>query len=90
MFLRSDEFEADKAAARMVTYFENKRLLFGEEKLVKKLTVDDLTPDDLEELRSGFFQQLPQKDMRGRPIIHVMLSLHAGKSWQSKVSNALL
>ena len=85
MFLRRHEFEVDKAAARMVTYFENKNLLFGEEKLVKKLTVDDLLPDDMAELKSGFFQQLSEKDMQGRPIIHVMLSVHAGKSWQSKV-----
>lgn len=89
MFLRADEFDERKAAARIVKYFDNKRMLFGEEKLVKKLTLDDLTPDDLEEVMSGFFQQLAEKDSRGRPIIHVMLQLHRHKPWQSKVKCAV-
>jgi hypothetical protein len=69
----------------MVTYFNNKRMLFGEEKLVKKLTLDDLTPDDLEELETGAFQQLPEKDRCGRPICHITLRLAGEKSWRHKV-----
>ena len=69
MFLRADRFDAAKAADRLTTYFENKLSLFGEAKLVKKITQDDLSPDDRASLMTGGFQVFPGlQDQRGRPI----------------------
>jgi hypothetical protein len=84
-FLRADGFDASKAAVRMVNYFQHKMELFGEEKLVKTISLDDLDEDDIAELSTGSFQFLPQKDSRGRPICFVIQNLFNYKSWQSKV-----
>jgi hypothetical protein len=85
MFLRADHFDAEKAAVRMVNYFHYKNELFGEEKLVKNITLEDLTPDDKDEIMSGSFQFVPKKDRCGRPICFVMQQLVRYKTWQSKV-----
>jgi hypothetical protein len=84
-FLRADGFDTSKAAQRMVNYFQHKMELFGEEKLVKKISLDDLDEDDIAELSTGSFQFLPQKDRSGRPICFVIQKLFNYKSWQSKV-----
>ena len=68
MFLRADRFDAAKAAERLAKYFENKLVLFGEEKLVRKISYDDLDEDDLEVLNTGSFQVLPKKDRAGRKM----------------------
>lgn len=69
MFLRAEDYEPVKAAERMIRFFEKKKVLFGPEKLIKKITVDDLTEDDLETLRAGEGQISPIKDAAGRPIV---------------------
>ena len=55
MFLRSERFHPAKAAKRLVTYFDSKRFLFGEDKLVKHITYNDLDEDDQKALQSGSF-----------------------------------
>mmetsp|Transcript_13007 Transcript_13007/g.20941 ORF Transcript_13007/g.20941 Transcript_13007/m.20941 type:complete len:477 (+) Transcript_13007:249-1679(+) len=85
MFLRADSFDVRKAAARMINYFQYKMELFGEEKLVKKITLEDLTPDDMDELMSGSFQFLEEKDRCGRAVCFLMQRLVRYKTWQSKL-----
>jgi len=68
-FLRADEFDAKMAAERMVKYFQQKSDLFGEEKLGKTLTLDDLTDDDMYLYEIGYITVLPFPDRSGRPII---------------------
>jgi hypothetical protein len=68
MFLRSTEFDAHKAAQKLVNHFEFKLELFGQEKLARKITLDDLNEKDLIYLRSGAIQILPSTDRSGRPI----------------------
>ena len=69
MFLRADRFDAEKAALRLTRYFDCKLDLFGESKLVKKITMDDLSPDDMESVNSGCFLSIPDyRDQVGRPI----------------------
>ena len=84
-FLRADGFDVTKAAKRMVNYYEHKAELFGEDKLVKKITLDDFDDDDMEELRTGSFQVLPEKDRSGRPVMFITQKEFRYKSWQSKV-----
>jgi hypothetical protein len=70
-FLRSTEFDAHKAAQKIVNHFEFKMELFGQEKLAQNITLDDLNEKDLIYLRSGAIQILPITDRAGRPILFV-------------------
>ena len=55
MFLRAERFDAPKAAIRLVNHFEGKLVLFGEDKLVKRITLDDLEEEDIEEIPCFLF-----------------------------------
>jgi hypothetical protein len=85
MFLRADNFDAKKAAKRIILYFESKLELFGANKLAKDITLDDLDDDDMEGLLSGSFQSLPTKDQAGRAVIFISQEYSNYKTWQSKV-----
>eukprot|EP00536_Pseudo-nitzschia_multiseries_P003775 jgi/Psemu1/186608/e_gw1.59.6.1 len=69
MFLRSTEGDAKKAAKRLTRHFKTKLRLFGEDRLVRDIVLDDLDDDDMESLRSGGFQVLPQRDAAGRSVL---------------------
>ena len=47
MFLHADCYAPKDAAKQMVHFFELKKSLFGAEKLVKVITLDDLDKDDI-------------------------------------------
>ena len=68
-FLRSVEGSAKKASKRIVLRFETKLDLFGSDKLVRPIEMDDFDEYDLEALNCGGFQVLPQKDRAGRPLL---------------------
>lgn len=68
MFLRSNRYDAKAAADRMLGFFEMKQKIFGNEKLVKDITIDDLDEDDRACLRSGW-TQLCGRDKSGRMVI---------------------
>ena len=59
MFLRVDNFDPANAAKRIARHFEEKMLLFGESRLTKKITLDDLSPDDINQLGSVGYGILP-------------------------------
>jgi hypothetical protein len=68
MFLRADCYDATKAAARMAKFYEKKLSLFGEEKLVKKITSEDLNEEELARLGVAGCTIDVEKDPIGRPI----------------------
>ena len=68
MFLRTDLYDGQKAAKRMMKHFEDKQYLFGENKLAKSITLDDLSEEDLRIYSTGWCLELPHKDQVGRPI----------------------
>ena len=68
MFLRADQYSPSKAARRLVKYYDMKHELWGDDLLVKRITLDDLTENDLHWNRIGFQNVLPIKDQAGRPI----------------------
>jgi hypothetical protein len=68
MFLRADSFDAYKAAARMVRFFNEKYELFGADKLTTDIVLADLDPDDTTVLEKGFCQVLAEKDCAGRKV----------------------
>eukprot|EP00934_Nitzschia_sp_Nitz4_P003174 Nitzschia sp. Nitz4//scaffold49_size126201//114290//115996//NITZ4_003661-RA/size126201-snap-gene-0.54-mRNA-1//1//CDS//3329553206//3164//frame0 len=69
LFLRAELFVVKEAFHRMLQYFELTLQLFGELQLDRKLTVDDLKPEDREYLKTGWLQVSPFKDRAGRQII---------------------
>ena len=89
MFLRSEDYNAKLAATRVMNFFETKRELFGEEKLTKDITLDDLDDDDMYALKSGGFQILPIPDRSGRRIIYGPAKLERFRTGASFVSFVL-
>jgi hypothetical protein len=67
MFLRAERFDYRAAAKRMVKYFDLKLELFGLDKLVSPVTLEDLDEYGHAALAAGCLQ-LPGKDSSGRPI----------------------
>ena len=85
MFLHSEWFDPTKAAHRMIKYFDSKRVLFGDSKLVKLITLDDLEENDRECVLSGAMRVLPQQDQAGRTIAFMCHSRSKFKTWKNKV-----
>jgi hypothetical protein len=85
MFLRSTDFQPRKAADCMLAFFELKLELFGIEKLAKQITLDDLSQEDLESLKSGASQFLLEKDRGGRAVYCGLLKSRAGTTRVSTV-----
>lgn len=61
-FLRAERFNTNKAATRMIEYFEEKRKLFGIENLTTKIQIKDLDADSKRCFESGQIQLLPGRD----------------------------
>jgi hypothetical protein len=69
MFLRGSRYNPTSAAEQLVRFFDAKLALFGTEKLVKNITLDDLDEYDKEWLQQGSLQVLPNCDRAGRQIV---------------------
>ena len=67
-FLRADAFNVENAAKRITNYFSQKLRLFGDDKLVKKLTLEDLQEHDIQILKTGCFIVVPTAEPMGRSI----------------------
>ena len=74
-FLVAEEFKPEDAAERLVRFLELKRNLFGEEKLVQEITLEDFSKEDMRSLETGHVQVLPIHDMCGRSIVFGARSL---------------
>jgi hypothetical protein len=68
-FLRAEIFNARLAAGRLVRFFEEKKKLFGPDKLTKEIKLRDLDKEDRKFLDRGFRQIVPLRDRAGRRII---------------------
>lgn len=85
-FLKSaDSGEAIDGAKRMLAYLDLKLNLFGEDALCRPITMKDLSHDDIEVLKEGFFQDLGQ-DSTGRQLIGCFPSQNMYKTVDSFVS----
>mmetsp|Transcript_17722 Transcript_17722/g.43712 ORF Transcript_17722/g.43712 Transcript_17722/m.43712 type:complete len:558 (+) Transcript_17722:340-2013(+) len=79
MFLRGNRYDAKASAKQMLSFFEWKKQLFGEEKLVKDITMDDLDEDDRACLRTGYLQ-IAGKDRSNRIIILIIPGMRCFKT----------
>ena len=70
-FLRAEEYDPSKATQRLVAFLEQKKLIWGIDKLTKHITLQDMTHKDLQCLHSGVTQHVPEYhfDTSGRPIV---------------------
>lgn len=84
-FLRCDRFDPSRAAGRLIRFFDWKLELFGEAKLTRDITLDDLTKEDRAALKKGYFQRLPVRDRAGRAITVTILN---GQVYESPESIA--
>mmetsp|Transcript_33426 Transcript_33426/g.80930 ORF Transcript_33426/g.80930 Transcript_33426/m.80930 type:complete len:368 (+) Transcript_33426:264-1367(+) len=75
MFLRASRYDHQAAALQIIKYLELKRLLFGQEKLTRKITLADLNDDDKDYLESGIAQISTKRDRSGRGILLLFPSL---------------
>jgi hypothetical protein len=73
----------------MCKYFEHKLELFGADKLVKRITLEDMNEDDMAAGRTGAVTILPQKDQAGRSILFTHPTRYAFKHWKNQVRDKL-
>lgn len=90
MFLRSEYFNVGAAAKRLMRFLKQKAAYFGEEKLTKEITLQDLSEDDAISLESGVMQILPEADRSGRVVIAVFPYLRNYTIPENLVSSMLL
>ena len=69
MFLRCEVFNVDLAAARMISYWDKRVEVFGEDKAFLPLTLEGALKDDEVALNMGFIQSTEHADAAGRRII---------------------
>jgi hypothetical protein len=67
-FLRSESFAPQRAAEKLVRFFQVKSDLFGESKLTTEIRIADLNEEDIRLLESGLGQLMPRRDQAGRAI----------------------
>ena len=65
IFLRSVRFDIEQTAIRLFAHFESKLQLFGADKLCRKISIDDMSEDDMITLKNGQTQLLPDRDRSG-------------------------
>ena len=87
-FLRAEKFVAKAAAARLVRYMEEKKTLFGQESLTRKIQIhkDFRQEGDLESLECGYLQLLPGRDRAGRAVMIGLLKLKKFRTVENIVS----
>jgi hypothetical protein len=68
-FLRAEKFDASLAATRMALHFDEKLILFQEEKLARDILLSDLNEDDMACLKTGYLQVLPELDFGNRKVL---------------------
>lgn len=74
-FLRAEQFDVTKAAARLISHFEKKLELFGEELVAREVRWSDLSTEDIAVLQSGYIRLLPLRDRAGRLVLFHARSL---------------
>ena len=70
-FLRAGSFDPQNAAQRILSHFDQKLTLFGQEKLTKTITLEDMGEEDNILLRVGWCGKLPLRDMSSRSVIYM-------------------
>lgn len=84
-FLHGHRWVPNHAAEQFLKFLEIKKQLFGMDKVVKDITLDDLDEDDKENLLGGSLQILPTTDRSGRKIVLELPGLRRFKSLKNEL-----
>ncbi|CAJ1932617.1 unnamed protein product [Cylindrotheca closterium] len=84
-FLYGNRWDPEAAADQFLRFLEMKKQLFGMDKVVKDLTLNDLDKDDKENLLGGSLQILPCTDRSGRSIILELPGLRSFKHLRNEL-----
>ncbi len=84
-FLFASDFDVFEAASAIFRYYDLKYQLWGEKKLTGEVELDDLMETDIEILKMGCFQVLPERDRAGRQIGTIVLKNQKFPSMQCAV-----
>ena len=74
-FLRANMHDANKSVRQMMRFLEQKAMYFGDEKVAREITLDDLDEEDMEVLLSGLWHLQEERDHSGRAILHMFGNL---------------
>jgi hypothetical protein len=67
-----------------VNYWESRREVFGPDKFVLRMTLNEALRDDLAAVKACFFRPLPHLDASGRQLIFLEPSRHTREGYTSK------
>eukprot|EP00980_Cylindrotheca_fusiformis_P014697 scaffold4002_cov85-Cylindrotheca_fusiformis.AAC.3 len=84
MCLRASDYDPEASVKRILTFLEIQKALFSEEKLGKKILLDDLDEDAIESLKSGAMQISASTDKAGRKILFIFPRALKMKSFDSE------
>ena len=84
-FLRAHGFREKDAAACMVSFFEAKLDLFGPNRLTREILLDDLDEEDMDLMKRGGFQILPESDQSNRVVVSHWPIVHNEKDFPIRV-----
>lgn len=88
LFLRANRFDVPLSALKLCRHFDHKLELFGESKLVEKITLSDLSEKELRRMSEGGDQFLNQRDRSGRLIRFLNSSRQFPEDWHDWKSAA--
>lgn len=69
MFLRSCDYDGKQAAKLITHHMERKRQLFGDERLGRDITIEDLSDSEVAIISSGGLGFLEDRDAAGRAVL---------------------
>jgi hypothetical protein len=84
MFLRANDLQPEPAARQMIKFFDVKLKLFGKDKLIKDITLNDLDDDDKATLRNGSLQ-VRQSDVTSTTIVTELPGLRSFKTIENEL-----
>ena len=90
LFLRAERFDEVAAARKLCLHFDHKMALFGEAKLPKAITLDDLDEDDMAVFQTGSYVILPKKDRAGRGVGLMNIPAMKYRHWKNQASPQFL
>ena len=81
-FLRANMHDVKKAVNQMINFLSHKAKYFGNNKIAADITLDDLTPEELQLMLSGIYHIQDETDKNGRLIVYrfnkpIPVNLHA-------------
>ena len=85
LILRASNWDYGVSKKSVETFFEYKRQLFGNDRLCRTITLQDLDDADLVALQSGYVQLLPERDRAGRSVIVCLDDFRYGHDFNSLV-----